>query len=111
QHFGRNHALDGAAHAETQTRHNRRQGGRQNDLEKNLLLSSAEGARHFDQYVVDLFYAGHGVDDDDEDREEKDHRDARLHAEPEPQDQHRHEGGGRRRHERVDVEVKKMLDG
>src|SRR5207249_10965054 len=35
---------------------------------------------------------------------------ARLDTQAEPQDKHRHEGGGGRRHQAVDVQVKKMLD-
>ena len=111
QHFRRDHALYGAADAEPKTGHDRRQGRGEYDLEKDFSFSSAEGARHLDENGVDLFNAGHGVDDDDEHREEKNHGDARFDAETEPQDEHRHEGGARRRHQRVDIKIQKMFDG
>ena len=69
--------------------HDRRHGRRQHDLEENFSFPSAEGARHLDENGVDLFHAGHGVDDDDKDREKKNHGDARLDAQTEPQDEHR----------------------
>src|SRR4030095_12191610 len=110
-HFRRDHALYGAAHAQTNAGHDRRHGCGQDDLEKNLSFFGAEGARHLDKNSIDLFYTRHGVDDDDKDGKEKNHGDARLDAKNKPQDQDRHEGGGRRRHQRVDVKIQEVLDG
>ena len=79
---------------------------------KKISLSLAPKERAISTRIgVDLFNAGHGVDDDDEHREEKYHGDARFDAETEPQDEHRHEGGTRRRHQSVDIKIQKMFDG
>ena len=91
--------------------HDRRQGRGEYDLEENFSFLRAEGARHFNENAVDLLHPCHRIDDDDEYGKKENHGDTRLHAESEPENQYRHKRRGWRGHERIHIEIQKMLNG